>query len=344
MPYERKRILIEKPRGYGNLRMDHSPIADPSADETQVEIRACGINFADTIVRRGLYAAAKGRYPICPGFEFSGVVKELGIREADFQRGDRVFGVTRFGGYSTIINSPSQFLWRLPEHWDFAKGATFPVVYLTAYYALFHAGNLSGNDSVLVHSAAGGVGTALLHLLKANGNRTVGVVSHPEKVAIAQRSGATAGINKRFQDLWKTSRRLHPEGYDLILDANGASTLADSYKHLRPRGRLVVYGFASMLSRKGGTNYPKLLWTYLRTPRFNPLDLTLNNKTVAGFNLVFLFDKIDLFRQIMKGLLRLDTEGLLPDIPVKAYPFNEVLTAHKEIESGKSIGKLALIV
>jgi NADPH:quinone reductase-like Zn-dependent oxidoreductase len=336
--------MIQKPGGYKNLRMDHSPIVSPSRGEAQVEIRVCGINFADTIVRRGLYTAAKGQYPICPGFEFSGVIRAIGNNCDTLQPGDRVFGVSRFGGYSSVINTPAKFLWGLPEHWDFKRGAVFPVVYLTAYYALFHVGKLTKNDTVLVHSAAGGVGTALLHLLKINGNKTVGVVGRPEKVHIAKRSGADAVIDGSCHGLWEIARRFHPEGYDLILDANGTSTLRGSYHHLRPTGRLIIYGFASMLAHKGRVNYFKLLWTYLRMPRFNPLDLTVSNKTIGGFNVVFLFDKVSLFHEIMEELLRLDSKNLFPEMPVKTFPFHDVVMAHKEIESGKSIGKLALMV
>ena len=344
MPFPRKRIIIDKPGGYGVFRYDETPIDDPQSGEIQVEVKACGINFADVSVRLGLYRAAKGAYPLCPGLEFAGVVKTAGRGVEAFKPGDRVFGACRFGGYTTAVNSPAEHLWPLPETWNFERGATFPVAYLTAYYALHHVGHLRESDCVLVHSAAGGVGIALLQLLKLNGNMTVGVVGLSDKVDTAKEAGATFVIDKSTQGLWEKAGQLSPEGYDLILDANGASTLKGSYRHLRPAGRLLIYGFASMFSHSGRKNILKLLWYYLKTPRFNPFDLTGANKTISGFNLIYLFDKLDLFRNIMETLLRWDTKGFLPSMPITPFPFKDVVSAHKAIESGRSVGKLALAV
>jgi len=339
-----KRIIVQRPGGYGVFRIDDTPIEDPQPGEVQVDVKACGINFADIAVRLGLYQAAKGAYPLCPGLEFAGVVRHAGMDTTGFKPGDRVFGTSRFGAYSTQINCPAKHLWRLPAFWDFIRGASFPVVYLTAYYALHEVGHLKESDRVLVHSAAGGVGIALLHLLKINGNGCVGIVGRSEKLMPAKEAGATFVIDKSTQDLWKKAEKISPEGYDLILDANGASTLRRSYSHLRPGGRLLIYGFASMFSHSGKKNLPKLIWYYLRTPRFNPFDLTGSNKTISGFNLIYLFEKIKLFHQIMADLLKWDSEGLIPSMPVTTFPFEDVVSAHRAIESGKSVGKLVLVI
>lgn len=344
MPNSRKRIIIHKPGGYGVFRFDDTPIPDPRPGEIQVEVKACGINFADIAVRLGLYAAARGAYPLCPGLEFAGLVRHTGSKTEGFKPGDRVFGATRFGAYTTAINSPSEHLFKLPETWDFARGAAFPVVYLTACYALHHVGHLKKSDQVLVHSAAGGVGTALLHLLKINGNMSVGIVGRPEKIPSAKEAGAAYVIDKSTEDLWRKIEEISPQGYDLILDANGASTLKGSYQHLRPAGRLLIYGFASMFSRSGRKNRLKLVRDYLRTPRFNPFDLTGANKTISGFNLIYLFEKVDMFRNIMDTLLKWDSECLIPPMPVKTFAFEDVVKAHQAMESGNSVGKLVLVV
>ena len=344
MSYPRKRIIVDKPGSYDTFRYDEIPIHDPGPGEVQVEVKACGINFADVSVRLGLYRAARDLYPLCPGLEFAGVVKATGPGVEGFTPGNRVFGACRFGGYTTAINSPAEHLWPLPEAWSFERGATFPVAYLTAYYALHHVGHVRESDRVLIHSAAGGVGIALLHLLKMNGNMSVGVVGHSDKVDVAKEAGSTFVIDKGTQDLWQKAEELSPEGYDIILDANGASTLKGSYDHLAPTGRLLIYGFASMFSHSGGKNILKLLWYYLKTPRFNPFDLTGANKTISGFNLIYLFDKVNLFRDFMQTLLIYDTEGQLPLAPITTFPFEDVVSAHKAIESGTSLGKLVLVV
>jgi NADPH:quinone reductase-like Zn-dependent oxidoreductase len=351
------RIIVKKPGGYSAFGFDETSLEAPGPGEVQIDVRASGINFADISVRLGLYAAAKDAYPLCPGLEFAGIVRRTGSVVSGYSVGDRVFGVTRFGAYTTVINCPVEHIWPLPETWDFEKGAAFPVAYLTAYYGLYNVGQLRDSDTVLVHSAAGGVGTALIHLLSVNNERTkasvvqrgvprltAGVVGGPEKVSHVMAAGAQYVIDKSSEPLWKKAEELSPEGYDLILDANGASTLRDSYRHVRPTGRLLVYGFASMFSHSGRKNWVKLVWDYLRTPRFSPFDLTGANKSICGFNLIYLFEKVKLFRDIMKRLIDLDSEGLIPPMPITTFPFEDIIKAHQAVESGKTIGKLVLKV
>jgi NADPH:quinone reductase-like Zn-dependent oxidoreductase len=355
MPEARRRIIVKKPGGYSAFDFDETPLEAPGPGQVQIDVRACGINFADISVRLGLYAAAKDAYPLCPGLEFAGIARRTGSGVSRYSVGDRVFGVTRFGAYTTVINCPVEHIWPLPETWDFEKGAAFPVAYLTAYYGLHNIGQLRDSDTALVHSAAGGVGTALIHLLSVNNERTkvsvaqsgvsrlsVGVVGRPEKVSHVKSAGAKFVIDKSSEPLWKRAEEISPEGYDLILDANGASTLRDSYRHIRSSGRLLVYGFASMFSHSGRKNWLKLAWDYLRTPRFSPFDLTGANKSICGFNLIYLFEKVELFRDIMNRLLDLDSEGLIPPMPVTSFPFEDIVKAHQAIESGNTIGKLIL--
>ena len=343
MEIPRTRIMVPGPGGYDVFRLDHTPIGPPGPSEVRVRVTACGINFADIAVRMGLYKAAQGRYPLCPGLEFAGIVDRAGAGVTGFNPGDRVFGAVRFGGYATVINCPARQMWQMPDSWEDERGAAFPVAYLTAAYALFHVGHLRGDDRVLVHSAAGGVGTALLHLLKINGNFSVGVVGRPEKTAAATSAGASRVIDKGSCDLWREAERLSPSGYDLILDANGAATLKGSYAHLRPGGRLLIYGFSAMFSPTGIRKRLRLIFDYLRTPRFNPFDMTGANKTVSGFNLIYLFDRVDLFRDLMDRLLAWDSEGLLPPMPLTPFAFRRVAGAHRALASGKTVGKLVLI-
>ncbi len=351
MTEARKRIIVKKPGSYSVFHFDDTPLEDPGPEEVQISVKTCGINFADISVRLGLYAAAKDAYPLCPGLEFAGFVRRVGNQVKGYSIGDRVFGATRFGGYSTTINCPIEQVWPLPDTWDFVKGATFPVAYLTAYYGLYNVGHLKETDRVLVHSAAGGVGTALLHLLnleksqkKLSSNMSVGVVGHTNKIEAANNAGATHVIDKSREDLWRKAEAFSPDGYDIILDANGASTLMGSYRHISPAGRLLIYGFASMFSHSGRKNRLKLIWDYMRTPRFNPFDLTGSNKTISGFNLIYLFEKVELFHAIMTQLLMWESKGLIPPMPVSTFPFEDVVKAHQAMESGKTVGKLALIV
>ena len=168
--------------------------------------------------------------------------------------GDRVFGCTLFGAYSDRILIPNIQLRKIPDCIDsYAKAAAFPAVSLTALYALHLAGHFpicnSGgsrskftNKSILIHSAAGGVGSFLVQMSKILGLFVVGVVGSTSKVEDAKSLGCDIVIDKSEENLWSAAEMASPKGYSTIMDANGVSTLNDSYNHLAPSGRLVVFG------------------------------------------------------------------------------------------------------
>lgn len=308
--------------------------------------QAIGVNYADCVIRMGLYASAKEYvgWPITPGFEFSGTVESVGAGVEDLRPGDRVFGVTRFGGYATHVTVARHQLFALPSTLTMEQAAGFPAVFLTAYFALFELAHPRPGATVLVHSAAGGVGSALLQLGRVAGCRMVGVVGGTHKVEAARALGAEVVIDKSREDLWKAAEAAAPRGYDVVLDANGPSTLRDSYRHLASPGKLVIYGFHSMLPRKGGRpNYAKLAWDWLRTPRFDPLTLTNDNTSVLAFNLSYLFEQRYVLEECMARLLTWVEEGKVVSPQVTKFPLDAVADAHRALESGTTVGKLVLV-
>jgi synaptic vesicle membrane protein VAT-1 len=221
------------------------------------------------------------------------------------------------------------------------EGATFPTVFLTAWYALHQLAHVRSGESILVHSAAGGVGSALCQLGKRAGCHVTGVVGGAHKVAAAKAAGADVVIDKRSQALWKIAA----ESFDVVLDANGVETLGQSYARLAPQGRLVIYGFHTMLQRgRDRPNWPKLVWSWLRTPRFNPLDLTTSNKSVMGFNLSFLFHRADILEAAMDDLLQALAAGEIRALGTTSFALAQVGDAHAALETGSTTGKLVLEV
>ncbi len=258
-----RKVVIPKAGGYEQLHLEDLNQVSPGPGEVVVATEAIGVNYADCVIRMGLYASAKEYvgWPITPGFEFAGTVVSVDPGVTDLAPGARVFGVTRFGGYSTHVVVPRHQVFALPPRLTMEQAAGFPTVFLTAYYALFELAHPRPGASVLVHSAAGGVGSALLQRGRIAGCRRVGVVGGTHKVEAARELGAEVVIDKSREDLWKAAEAAAPNGYDVVLDANGPSTLKDSYEHLASPGKLVVYGFHSMLPRKGGRpSYAKLAW------------------------------------------------------------------------------------
>lgn len=324
---------------------DESPT--PGDGEVLVSTEAIGVNFPDSVVRMGLYDSAKKLigWPITPGFEFAGRVKDLGRGAGGLEVGERVMGVTLFGGYATEIVVPVAQVFSVPETWSMSQAATFHVVFLTAWYALRELAGVRSGAEVLIHSAAGGVGQAATQLACAFDCVVTGVVGTSEKVEAARAAGAHRVIDRSTKELWAAAGEACPRGFDVVLDANGAATLRQSYEHLRPSGRLVCYGAHSMLVRgRGRPNWLKLVYDYLRTPRFNPLEMTNANKSVLAFNLSYLFDRLDLLAIAHADLMGLVRSGKIRPLPVTDFPFEQVAEAQRTLESGTSTGKLCLVV
>lgn len=341
-----KAISIAKPGGFERLRLIESPDPLPQPGEVLLDVRAVGVNFADVVVRLGLYESAKKYvgWPITPGFEVSGEVAALGEGVTDLQVGERVFGVTRFGGYASRLCVPRAQLFRVPPALSHAQAATFPTVFLTAYYALRETFKLRPGARVLVHAAAGGVGLAALQLARADGLRPIAVVGASHKCEVARQYGASEVIDRSQQALWPEVERLAPQGLDMVLESNGPETLRQSYAHLRPTGRLVIYGFHSMLSRGRGTpNWLKVAWEFLKTPRFAPLEMIDANKGVVAFNLSYLFEEQGLLEEAMTRMLGELASGALRPLPVTEFPLPAASEAHEALQSGSTVGKLALI-
>lgn len=341
-----KKVVIEGPGSYDKLLIKEFSTPEIGPDELLIECKACGVNFADCCVRMGVYGSAKKYvgWPITPGFEIAGIVQEVGSGVSTYKKGDRVIGITRFGGYTSHLVVSEQQLFRLPDGFSFEEGAAFPVIFLTAAYALFELAHPRPGNSVLVHSAAGGVGSALVQLAKLSGYHVAGVVGAPHKIEAVKSLGADVVIDKSSENLWQTAKRFAPEGYHVILDANGQETLKESYRHLGPGGKLVVYGFHTMLSKGRGTpNWLKVVWQYLTATQFDPMRMTTDNRSVMAFNLSYLFSQKELLDEIMSKPLKWLQEGKLHLPKITSFPLEKVGDAHRALESGQTIGKLILI-
>jgi len=341
-----RRVVVPKAGSYDKLTYVDFDVPTPGPSEVLIDVRASGVNYADVIVRMGLYASAKEfvGWPITPGFEVSGVVRAVGDAVDDLKPGDEVVAVSLFGAYTTHLVTGREYVFPKPKNVSFEAAAGVPAVMLTAWYAIHELAHPRPGAVALVHSAAGGVGGSLVQLLKLAGCTVVGVVGRSHKVAVARELGCDHVIDKSTQDLWKEAERHAPDGYDVAFDANGVATLKDSYGHLRKAGKLVVYGFHTMMPKKGGSpNWLKLGYDFLRTPRFSPLEMTQSSKSVLAFNLSYLFDRLDILAPAIEEIGRWLEAGDIVAPPVTTYPFGDVARAHQDIESGNTVGKLVLV-
>lgn len=342
-------VVIHRPGGYESLRVETLPDpAPPKRGEVAIDVRAAGINYADVVIRMGFYKSQKELvgWPVTPGFEVAGVVSAVGEGVTRVKVGDAVFAGTLFGGYASKVVLPEDQVFPVPARWTVEQAAGFPTVYLTAYYALYELAHPRPGANLLIHSAAGGVGLAMTQLGRIAGCRITGVVGSSSKIEVARANGCDEVIDKSREDLWAAAKRIEPGGFDVIADANGPATLKDSYRHLASAGKLVVYGFSGMMPRQGGRvtwrEWPGLVKDFVRIPRFNPMDLTMDNKSVLAFNLSYLFERKAILIEAIARMMAWEAEGKIALAPVRAFPIDRVAEAHAAIESGTTTGKLVL--
>ena len=341
------RVRIHRPGAYDRLELERDfEVGTPGPGDVLVHVRAAGVNFADSAVRMGLYSSAKEYvgWPITPGFEVAGTIAQVGPGVVTVKEGDPVFGVVRFGAWSSHVVTRASLVRPLPPGLTMEQAAGVPTVFLTAYYPLFVLTTVRAGEVVLVHSAAGGVGGALIQLAKIAGCRVVGVVGTAHKVAVARELGADVVIDRSASDDVRAAlEHASPRGYDVVLDANGGPSLRDSYELLAPGGRLVVYGFHAMLSKGAGRpSWPRLAREWARTPRFSPFRMVQENRSVLAFNLSYLFDREELFTDGIDRILGWLDDGRLRPLAVRTFPVEQVADAQRALESGQTTGKLVL--
>ena len=265
------------------------------------------------------------------------------------REGDAVIGLTRFGGYATAINVGRQYLRPIPTGWTFAQAAAYPVQALTAWYGLVRLGALAPGHVVLLQSAAGGVGLNALAILQARGARTIATVGREEKRqwlianrglspdAVVVRDRRTFGAD--LDRALAASGAPGPPGFDLVFDAVAGPFFRPAYDRLRPEGRLVVYGAADFMTRGPRANYLRLALRYLRRPRIDPLTMVSDNRSVMGFNLIWLWDRAD---QLMGAFDELESLVTEPPLVGRTVPFADAPAALRYLQSGESIGKVVL--
>jgi NADPH:quinone reductase-like Zn-dependent oxidoreductase len=338
-------IVVNQPGGYGALADVERPDPVPAEGELRIDVEACGVNYADSIVRMGLYASARQLhgYPITPGFEVAGRIAGIGPGVDGWQVGERVMALTLFGGYTSAICLPARRVFRIPDALSTIQAAAVPTVFLTAWFMVHQQLHPRAGETWLVHSAAGGVGSAVAQLGRLAGCRVIGVVRGAHKIDAARTAGCTEVIDKSIAAPWAMVRNLAPHGYDAVFDANGVETLSRSYDLLAPTGRLLIYGFASMLPRDGRVRWWRLAWDWLRTPRFNPLQMTQSNRSVLACNLSFLSAQADRLSEGMQWLLARFERGELLPPPIETFALHDAAAAQRRIESGATVGKLVLL-
>jgi 2-desacetyl-2-hydroxyethyl bacteriochlorophyllide A dehydrogenase len=269
-------IQIESFGPASSLAFRDLPDRAPGDDEVAIDVAYSGINFADVLMRLGLYPDAPKR-PFVPGYEISGTVAAAGARVTDVRPGDAVMAGTYFGGYASRVILPARHVVRLPDGIDLEAGAALPVNYFTAQLALVEMARVRAGDRVLVEPATGGVGVLAIQMARRAGADVTGLTTSPHKKPFLEQLGARAyTVDELHAD---TSLR----GYDLVINSSGGAAIEWQRARLGLTGRIVCLGMSSMASN-GRRDYLKIAAALLRTPRISILKLFDANTGVYALN------------------------------------------------------------
>lgn len=323
-----------------NMQLREFDLPAPAAGEVQVAVQAIGLNFADIFAIWGLYKAAP-KDEFTPGLEYAGTIAQVGEGVAHLRPGDRVMGVTRFGGYASHLNIDARYVVPLPEDWDFKTGAAYLVQTLTAYYGMKFLGNLQKGQNVLIHSAVGGVGLQALKIAKAFGCFTIGTIGSAAKVDFAKKEGYDRVIVRGADFEQQLKNALGERPLELVMDSVGGRYFSIPFKLLAPMGRVVVFGSARYASASNRPNIFRLLYHFITRPKIDPQGLPEWNKGVLGFNLIWLYERADLMHQSLQEISDL---RLAPPHVGHVFPFEKMQEALRLFQTGKTVGKVVVEV
>jgi putative PIG3 family NAD(P)H quinone oxidoreductase len=295
-------------------------------------VRASALNRADTLQRQGRYPAPPGFPPDIPGLEFAGEVAQVGSGVKTWKAGDRVFGITGGGGQAEFIVIRADHLAAIPSNLDWTEAAAVPEVFITAHDALFTQASLQQGETVLIHAAGSGVGTAAIQLAMACGAKAFGTTRSAAKLERAKQFGLTNGlaINKAPLELVEAVRDwTDGRGVDVILDLVGAAYLEANLKSLASKGRMMLVGTTS-----GGE--ATLSFGFMMSKR-----LTLRGTVLRARSNDEKAAATESFAQDVVPLL---AKGIVKPVVDKVYRMEEIREAHRLMESNENFGKIVVVI
>jgi NADPH:quinone reductase-like Zn-dependent oxidoreductase len=341
-----KAVVLTGHGGPEVLQVQERPDPSVGRGEVRIAVKAAGINFADTMARVGLYPDAP-KPPCVLGYEVAGEIESVGDGVSDHSPGDRVVAGTRFGGQASMVSVPVGQVLPLPDALSFEQGAAIPVNYATAYCGLEIMGGVKQGNRVLVHAAAGGVGTAAVQLARLKGAEVFGTASASKHDTIRE-LGVAHPIDYRSQDFEQEVMRITDgEGVDVVFDAQGPRSFRKSYRVLRPGGRLIMYGLAEA-SEGERRSIPKLVGSLARMPLatmpwWKSLQVMNENKGVFGLNMLSWWDTEGDVDRITGPMIEEIDRGDLKPVVAEAFPFDRAGDAHRFIAERKNVGKVVLV-
>ncbi len=338
-----RQVWIRKKGESSELEIRDVPTCEPRAGQVKLRVDAAGVNFADIMMRRGLYPDAPA-LPAVPGYEVAGEVIAVGQGVDAGLVGRPVVAMCNFGGYSEEICLARELVWDRPAEIDAVTAAALPVNYLTAWQMVKVMAPIHKGDTVLVHSAAGGVGQAVIQLCKLSGAEVLGSAS-PSKHELLRELGLTYVFDSQATDFAAGVRAATGgHGVDLALEPRNGQWIMESYESLAKCGRLLLFGFSGAARGKSSGTLSALK-TLAQVPwlKLNPIRLMNDNKSIGGVNLGRMWDQQSRTGGWMEELLVLLAAGHIAPVIDRVLPFSAAAEAHDRLENRLNVGKVILV-
>jgi len=332
-------VLVRKGDPFKAFEIREVPMPTIKEGEVLIRVEGFGLNFADVMARQGLYADAPPM-PSIIGYDVVGRITELAPDVTHVQIGDRVTAMTRFGGYAEYVAAMGMGTAKIGESVPAGAGTALTTQYCTAYYAAAEVVNLYEGDRVLIHSAAGGVGTALLQYAKYQGCEIFATVGSDTKVKLVKEAGAHHAINYVTSDFEQEVKRITAgKGVDVIFDAVGGSYVKKGFRALAPGGRIVCYGAADISDKDIFGKISTLLGFGI----YHPIQCMNSSKALIGLNMLRIADnKPAALKRCLDHVVRLHDQGVFKPVVGKVFPVAQIGDAHACLEGRGSTGKITV--
>ena len=323
-----KAVQFKKTGSWDELKYNEVETPMPGPSQVRVKTSAISVNFADIMLRKGIYLE-KPPFPATPGLECSGTVDAIGENVTGLKTGQRVilFGPNCYAEY--VLGESAQVV-PVPDDIDLDDAAALTVNYLTAYHMLHSMADIQKGQTALVYAAAGGVGTAVIQLSKPGGFTVIGLTSTKEKSDFAQNQGADYVLNYRREDVAARVKEITKDvGVDLILNSVAGNTFARDFEVLAPLGQIIWFGFAAGAPEKTLT---ELLQTGFRR--------SVGIRTFVIYSIAQMHpEKMKQSYEVLFGYLK---QGIVKPHIHERIPLEDAPRAHRMLESGAVTGKLIL--